>query len=124
LDLFAGRFSKDKDVMARPLTPISLPEALQDTDLLINATPVGMAHSVQKTFFTEGIQIPKKLNYIDLIYQPSITPMMAQVRAAGGKAWNGLEMLINQAAASYQIWTGMHAPIDIMKAAVLRRMNE
>jgi shikimate dehydrogenase len=60
---------------------------------------------------------------IDLIYQPPATPMVDRAREAGADAWGGLGMLVRQAAMSFQIWTGMDAPVETMSAAAIRAIG-
>jgi shikimate dehydrogenase len=50
----------------------------------------------------------------DLIYHPSETPLMAAARDAGAAVLGGLPMLVYQGAASFELWTGHTAPVDIM----------
>jgi shikimate dehydrogenase len=54
----------------------------------------------------------------DLVYVPSETPLLAAARARGLKAANGSEMLIAQAAAAFERWTGVGHMADVMRAAV------
>ncbi|OMC39115.1 shikimate dehydrogenase [Mycobacterium sp. GA-1841] len=56
---------------------------------------------------------------LDAIYDPWPTPLAAAVEAAGGEAINGLEMLLNQAFAQVEQFTGMPAPKEAMRAALL-----
>ena len=53
----------------------------------------------------------------DLIYHPSLTPLMEAAIAVGAQVHNGLGMLVGQAAAAFEIWTGQPAPIDAMMRA-------
>ena len=50
----------------------------------------------------------------DLVYQPAETRLIRAARAAGARTVGGLTMLIYQGAASFKIWTGKDAPVDIM----------
>lgn len=55
---------------------------------------------------------------LDAIYDPWPTPLAAAVEAAGGEAINGLQMLLNQAFAQVEQFTGMPAPKEAMRAAL------
>ena len=59
---------------------------------------------------------PQTLVY-DLVY-PAETRLLRDARAAGAQTMGGLPMLIYQGAASFEIWTGQKAPIDIMRSAL------
>lgn len=73
-------------------------------DLLINCTPVGMHPNVDDT----PIQLEKpktSLVFIDLVYNPERTALIKQCDAMGLKSANGIQMLIYQAAKSFELWT-------------------
>jgi len=88
-----------------------------DYTIILNATPAGMSgfesHSpVPNTVFTKDTVV------MDMIYDPEITPLLAAAKAAGVRACiNGKTMLIEQAAASFTLWTGIIPDRDVMKTA-------
>jgi shikimate dehydrogenase len=51
---------------------------------------------------------------VDIVYTPEDTPFLRAARAAGLKTLGGLPMLIYQGALSFELWTGVHAPVDVM----------
>ena len=122
IDLFSDQIKSGIQIRSGVLSEEQVAKSMGCADLVINATPVGMEHHVQKSVIFEGTKLPNQLKFVDLIYHPAETRMMQQVRSAGGMAWNGLDMLIYQAAASFTLWTGSDAPIEKMKEAVLQRM--
>ena len=83
---------------------------ITDSDLLVNATSVGMG----------GVSLPipasvlllEKLLVADVIYQPFETPFLKWARNQGNHAVNGLGMLLYQAAEAFQLWTGKEMPTD------------
>jgi len=84
------------------------------SDLIVNATPLG----------THGESLPlpalgPDVLGIDLLYRPSHTPMIDEVRAAGGTAFGGIGLLLEQAAIAFELWTGQPAPVEVMSAAAL-----
>ncbi len=88
------------------------PEAV--CDLVVNATPLG----------GRGEQLPlpplgPQVLAVDLLYRPSLTPLLAAARTAGATAFGGLGLLLQQAALSFRIWTGRIPPLDAMSAAAL-----
>ncbi len=107
--------------MLRHLAPdvIALePAALGDYDLVINATPVGMAgteHDGKIPFEPTGFA--GSATVVDIVYNPIETPLMAASRACGLTVVGGLAMLAGQAAAQFESWTGVEAPLDVMIAA-------
>ena len=53
----------------------------------------------------------------DMVYNPLDTPMLINAKTAGVKTLSGLPMLVLQGAASFELWTGKEAPIDVMFSA-------
>jgi shikimate dehydrogenase len=88
-------------------------------DLVVNATPVGLAG--------EQLPLPQlgpEQVVIDLIYHPPVTPLLAHARGAGAVAFGGLGLLLEQAALSFEIWTGQVAPLEVMSAAGLAALAD
>jgi shikimate dehydrogenase len=93
----------------------SLRSALAVADLAVNATTVGMVDP--------GVTIPVDLlredaTVFDLVYVPPETPLLRAARARGLRAANGSEMLIAQAAAAFERWTGIGGMAGVMREAV------
>jgi len=78
-------------------------------DLIVNATPVRNELLVQP----QAGQV-----VVDLAYGPEETALVAAARAAGCDVVDGREALVRQGAASFRIWTGIDAPVEVMRAAV------
>ncbi len=101
-----------------------LAQALADCDLLVNCTPVGMKDSA-----TEGQSpleaqlIPARALVFDLVYNPIETPLLAAARTGGASTLGGLPMLVYQGAASFELWTGCEAPLDVMLRAARRALE-
>ena len=86
-------------------------------DLVVNATPLGMrGHSGAPMPLDPGLLRSDQL-LVDLIYEPAETALLAAARARGLRAFNGVRMLVHQAARAFELWTGTEAPIDAMVAA-------
>ena len=86
--------------------------------LLVNTTPIGMTPNTDESPLPENITLPKDLFIYDLVYNPRETKLVREARAQGLQATTGLGMLIEQAALSFEIWTGLEAPRETMRAAV------
>ncbi|MGH2779363.1 MAG: shikimate dehydrogenase [Actinomycetota bacterium] len=90
-----------------------------EVDLVVNATPIGM-HG--ERLLKESTFNPDQY-VVDLVSSPPSTPLVEQARSHGASAWGGVGMLIRQAAASFEIWTGQQAPIQAMSAAAIRAIG-
>ena len=90
-------------------------EAVAEADIVVNATPVGMAGSSGMPFDTALLASHHVA--IDLIYHPLETQWLAECSARGIATQNGLQMLLHQAAIQFTLWTGVPAPIEAMQAA-------
>lgn len=95
----------DIEVTGRVLTREILIEELENTDIVINATPVGMHPKTDVTLLRRNL-IRSDMTIFDLIYNPPETLLIREAKAAGAKWINGIKMLVYQGALSFQIWTG------------------
>lgn len=77
--------------------------------LIVNTTPLGMTPNINQSPLPENLSLPSNAFIYDLVYNPSETKLVRDARAQGLHATTGLGMLIEQAALSFEIWTG-HAP--------------
>ena len=81
---------------------------ITDSDLLVNATSVGM--DGVSLPISASILLPERLLVADVIYQPFETPFLKWARNQGNHAVNGLGMLLYQAAEAFQLWTSKEMP--------------
>ncbi|HET9590015.1 MAG TPA: shikimate dehydrogenase [Anaerolineales bacterium] len=79
-------------------------------DLLVNTTPVGMAPNIDQSPWPENLAFPERAVIYDLVYNPRETKLVRDACLQGRLATTGLGMLIEQAALSFEIWTG-HRPL-------------
>jgi shikimate dehydrogenase len=61
---------------------------------------------------------------MDIVYNPLETQLVKDAKAAGSKVVSGVEMLIYQGAAAFEIWTGKSAPVEVMRKAVLKHLHQ
>ncbi len=107
----------DGRLQTLPQTTEALVELARAADLLVNATPVGMSPKVDESIWPDEVPVPAHLTVFDLVYNPLETKLLKQVKRAGARAIGGLDMLVRQGALSFEIWTGVEPPIDVMRAA-------
>jgi shikimate dehydrogenase len=108
----AAALAKDLHVEAIPLEAVAQCPAA----LLVNATPVGMEPAI------DGIPINHDLlgRYrlvMDIVYKPLETRLLREAKARGAATIDGLQMLIHQATAQFELWTGRSAPLETMSEA-------
>jgi shikimate dehydrogenase len=90
-------------------------ETLVDCDLIVHCTTIGMKDSPQEGQSPLTMEvIPRGVLVYDVVYNPSPTPLLALASEAGARILGGLPMLVYQGAASFKLWLGREAPIDIM----------
>jgi len=105
-------------VAGRPLTIEALREELPECGLLVNATSVGMHPDVEASPLPDPSVLHPDLVVYDAVFNPSETMLMRQAFSVGCRAYNGLDMLLHQGARSFEIWTGISAPVDVMREAL------
>jgi shikimate dehydrogenase len=110
-----------KKVTGETLTPHAIQKNMQDVDILINATSVGMHPHVGQSLVAPQWLKPD-LTVMDIVYNPTETKLAKDAKAAGARVISGVEMLIYQGAASFEIWTGCAAPVKVMRKAVLSEL--
>ena len=87
-------------------------------DLLVNTTPIGMTPNIQQSPLPENIILSKHTIIYDLVYNPRETKLVKDARTQGSSAVSGLGMLIEQAALSFELWTGCNPPREIMRQTI------
>ncbi|MGH9087968.1 MAG: NAD(P)-binding domain-containing protein, partial [Acidimicrobiales bacterium] len=95
------------------------PEAAADADLVVDATPTGMTGTgaaVAVPVVDPSLLGPGQV-VADLVYHPTTTPWLAAAGARGATMVGGLGMLVHQAAAQVEWWTGRPAPVEAMWSA-------
>lgn len=98
-----------------------LSEQIKQSDILINATPVGLKDT--DPLIVEPDWLSNNIIVYDLIYNPTQTKLMKVCKDKGIKAYNGLGMLIHQGVLSFKIWTGKDVPIDTMREVLQKQIS-
>ncbi len=96
-----------------------LPEHVRRQRLVLNATSLGMEGAGKvPAVLVDNVGAGQIV--FDLVYARDKTDLLAEAEAHGALVVSGVEMLIWQAAASFELWTGTPAPLDVMRDAVER----
>ena len=88
---------------------------LAQAELLVNATPIGTGSDESPV---PADLLRPDLAVLDLVYRPSPTRLVRDGRVAGATARSGAGTLLRQAAASFTLWTGRAAPVEVMRDAL------
>lgn len=94
---------------------------IQDCDILINSTAVGMTPRTSETIVTREM-MHTELVVFDIVYNPVDTMLLKEARKAGAKTIDGVKMLVYQGEEAFKIWTGVAPPVDVMEKAVRKRL--
>lgn len=98
-----------------------IPAFSRTAELIVNATTVGMN---SEPSLLDYQNINKHAIVYDIVYRPVHTALLDNAKQVGAEVIYGYEMLLHQGAKSFEIWTGMSAPIDSMKKALLGTVGE
>jgi len=113
----------DKRISGNSLSSEIIKKELEDTDILVNATSVGMHPNVSQSLVDSSWLRPN-LCVMDIIYNPLETKLAKDAKSVGAKVISGIEMLVYQGATSFEIWTNHPAPVKVMKEAVLNKLSK
>jgi shikimate dehydrogenase len=94
---------------------------IQEAEILVNATPVGMKESDPPLIKQEWLHHQPFV--YDLIYNPAETKLLKMAKEAGCPCANGLGMLLYQGCLAFEKWAQKKAPVDVMRRALLERLN-
>jgi len=113
----------DKRISGNSLSSEIVKKGLEDADILVNATSVGMHPNVDQSLVDSSWLRPD-LCVMDIIYNPLETKLAKDAKSVGAKVISGIEMLVYQGVASFEIWTNHPAPVKVMKEAVLNKLSK
>jgi shikimate dehydrogenase len=94
----------------------------KDTDILINATSIGLYPDKSKPDINYQ-SLSANMAVCDVIPNPPQTAFLDAAKAQGCRTFDGFSMLVNQAVISFKFWTGRDAPIDVMRDALSKEFG-
>jgi len=106
------------EVEALELTRENAARTLGKADILVNATSVGMSPNIDETPVTADLLKPG-LTVFDIVYNPVQTKLLCDASERDCKVVEGVDMLVYQGAAAFELWTGARAPVAVMRRAVM-----
>ena len=116
-DYFSEKM-KFSSIKTKELIPPTAFEVMRDSKLVINATPVGMHPNESDSITTSTDVFAKGQIVFDLVYNPQKTLLIKTAIRSGAKTINGLSMLVNQAAKSFELWTGVDFPKEYVQKSL------
>jgi len=99
-----------------------LKDLLQDANILINTTTLGMHPNVDTAIATAE-DLHSDLTVFDIVYSPLETRLLREAKASGAKTVSGVLMLVYQGAEAFKLWTGIEPPVELMKKTVLEALQ-
>ena len=103
-------------------TPETIKPVLQNCDILINGTQLGMHPNENRSPLDKSLLL-KHLIVSDIVYNPLMTKLLKDAQLLGCTVVDGLGMLIYQGAAAFQLWTGFEPLIDEMSEVAYKLMT-
>ena len=98
--------------------------SIRECELLVNCTPVGTRFGPAEGQSPVAAElIPAGCLAFDLVYNPEETPFLRAARSRGARGAGGLAMLVHQGAASFRLWTGLEAPVEVMFRAARKALG-
>ena len=93
----------------------------EQASLLVQATSATLASNPGAEAFAEALPIsslPAGAAVVDMVYEPLETTVLSRARAHGAKVVDGLGMLLHQGTIAFEMWTGIPAPVEVMRQAL------
>lgn len=94
-----------------------------NTDVLVNATSIGLFPDVDAKPEMDYGSLNDKMVVCDVIPNPPLTPFLKEAQARGAHTLDGLGMLVYQGAIGFKLWTGLEAPVAVMRAALEKALG-
>jgi shikimate dehydrogenase len=110
-----------KEFKAKVLT-FNQQKEVSNFDIIINATSVGMEPLVNETPINPSF-LKKNLIVFDVVYNPKETKLLKEAKKKGVKIIYGLEMLLYQGVAQFEIYTGKKPPIEVMRKVLMEKLK-
>lgn len=114
---FSSKMKYD-EIKTYELFPPDLLTVFQSSKLIINATSIGMMPEIDNTVINLPNAFYKGQIVFDMVYNPTKTQLLKLAESEGALALNGINMLVYQAAKSYELWTGVEMPIEEISRAL------
>ena len=112
----------DTFIQSELLTESSLAVEMEDADVIIHCTPIGMHPNKDASLIPAEFFRPEQVVF-DIVYTPLETKLLAEAGSRGLKVISGVDMFINQAVLQFEHFTGVDAPVEVMRRVVLEQLE-
>lgn len=119
-DLRAGTSASIKHGL---LDDSALAAAMKSADLILHCTPIGMHPKVDASLVPPALFRPGQVVF-DIVYTPLETKLVREAKASGLKIISGVDMFINQAVLQFERFTGVDAPVEVMRRVVMEHLSK
>lgn len=102
----------------------TLADLISGSDLLTNATPIGMAPETEASFLKDPSPLRSSLVVSDMVYNPRMTKLRRQAMEAGCETIGGTSMLLWQGAEAFRLWTGKQMPVALVRERIFSGEDE
>jgi shikimate dehydrogenase len=121
-EMLASDIRKKTGVDAEALVTGDIAVAVDRADCLINATPLGLKKNDSLPIRQELIR--REHLVCDLVYNPPATSLLNAAKKKRARTLPGIGMLLYQGVIAFEIWTGIKAPVQVMKNALSRQIAD
>jgi shikimate dehydrogenase len=104
------------------LSDKTIAKEMERADAIINCTPIGMHPREGVSLVPAGLFRPGQVVF-DVVYTPLATKLLADAGSRGLQTISGVEMFINQAVLQFREFTGVDAPVEVMRRVVMERLR-
>lgn len=117
------RADTDTNINYGLLTQSSLEAAMDKADIIINCTPIGMHPNMDVSLIPPELFRTDQVVF-DIVYTPLETKLITDAKSCGLKTISGVNMFINQAVLQFEQFTGVDAPVDVMRLIVMEHLRK
>ncbi len=110
---------KYDSIVTKELQQPDIINLLNDCSLIVNCTSVGMTPSIDDSVLSNADAFVKDQVVFDIVYNPVKTKFLQLAESKNAVTVNGLNMLVHQAAKSFNLWTGNEFPIESVYKSLL-----
>jgi len=112
----------DTPIRSRLMNDNTLAEEMEKVDVIIHCTPIGMHPNVDASLIPPELFRSEQVVF-DIVYTPLETKLLKDASSRGLKVIQGVEMFINQAALQFEQFTGVDAPVEVMRRVVMENLK-